>query len=45
MTPEEAKELTLEQVKAIVLSQDPSAFAEKKKKAASKKKTTKKKKK
>ena len=46
MTPEEAKELTLEQVKAIVISQDPSAFQEKKKKKAApkKKKGTKKKK-
>lgn len=41
MTPEAAKELTLEQVKAIVMEQDPSAFEKvkpKKKKAAAKKK-------
>jgi len=37
MTPEEGKELTLEQVKAIVTAQDPKAFEVKKKKAAKKK--------
>lgn len=40
MLPEQAKEMTLEQVKAIVEAEVPDAFKPKKKRAAAKKKTT-----
>ena len=40
MLPEQAKEMTLEQVKAIVEAEVPNAFKPKKKRAAAKKKTT-----
>jgi len=38
ITPEEAKEMTLEEVKALIEGEIPGAFATKKKKAAPKKK-------